>query len=156
MSPLKQNGSSVVEFAIVLPLLLFLIFVVFEFGTLLYRHNAVTKSVQIAARYLSDVSVAQANTPTDKINAQNLAIYGNIAGTGEALVPGLTSADIVITNPNPQHVRVVATYGSDFILGNTLDALLELATGDDRCINFLEDCPDFMTLTASSVMRFAQ
>ncbi len=54
MSIIKQQGSSTVEFAIVLPLLLLLVVMVSEFGIMFYRLNAVTKSVQIAARYLSD------------------------------------------------------------------------------------------------------
>lgn len=149
MSIFKQKGSSTVEFAIVLPLLLLLIVMVSEFGIMFYRLNAVTKSVQIAARYLSDVSVAQTNKATDETNAQRLAVYGNIAGTGTPIVPGLAIANIVITNPNPQHVRVVATYDSSLISGNSLNALMQLATNGSAATNF-------MTLRASSVMRFAQ
>ena len=57
MSIIKQKGSSTVEFAMLVPLLLLLVVMVSEFGIMFYRLNAVTKSVQDAARYLSDVSV---------------------------------------------------------------------------------------------------
>lgn len=151
MSRIKQNGSSTVEFAIMLPLLLFLVVMVSEFGIMFYRLNAVTKSVQIAARYLSDVSVNNANTAADKTNAKNLAVYGNIAGTGTPVVPGLTINNIAFPAqaPGTRHVEVTATYNSNFILGGSLNALMQLATGGSAPTNF-------MTLRAGSVMRFAQ
>ena len=43
----KQKGTSTVEFAMMLPILLLLIFMVTELGTMFYRLNAVTKSVQV-------------------------------------------------------------------------------------------------------------
>jgi len=147
MSKFKQKGSATVEFAMMVPLLLLLVFMVSEFGTLFYRLNAVTKSVQIAARYLSDVAVNNGYTGTDMSNAQNLAVYGNTAGTGTPVVPDLTAANIVITDLG-DHVRVVATYDSDLILGSTLNAFMQFIGGSTAT--------DFMTLGASSVMRFAQ
>jgi Flp pilus assembly protein TadG len=149
MRKIKQKGSSTVEFAIMLPLLLLLVVMVAEFGILFYRLNAVTKSVQIAARYLSDVSVNNANTDTDKTKARNLAVYGNAAGTGTPVVPGFTAANIVITNPISQHVQVeVSNYNSSLILGNGLNAFMGMATGGSA--------PSIMALQATSVMRFAQ
>ena len=46
MSIIKQKGSSTVEFAMLVPLLLLLVVMVAEFGIMFYRLNAVTKSVQ--------------------------------------------------------------------------------------------------------------
>jgi len=148
MSIIKQKGSSTVEFAIMLPLLLLLVVMVSEFGIMFYRLSAVTKSVQIAARYLSDVAVNNTNTSTDKTIAQNLAVYGNITVTKTPIVPGLAPANILVTDLG-DHVQVVATYDSSLIFGNGLNALMQLTTGDNTAT-------DFMALQASSVMRFAQ
>jgi Flp pilus assembly protein TadG len=149
MSKFKQKGSSTVEFAMLVPLLLFLIFMVSELGTLIFRLNAVNKSVEIAARYLSDVSVNNGYTDTDEINAKNLAVCGHIAPCGlEAVVPGLAPADIVVTDLG-QHVQVVATYESNLLLGSTLNTFTQMVTGGSTAT-------DFMALGASSVMRFAQ
>jgi Flp pilus assembly protein TadG len=146
MSLIKQKGTSTVEFAIMLPLLLLLVVMVAEFGILFYRLNAVTKSVQIAARYLSDNDTTP---PPDMATARNLAVYGNADGTGTPVVPGLAAANIVITNPIPKHVRVEVTgYNSSLILGNSLNALTQMATGGNA--------PSVMALQASSVMRLAQ
>jgi hypothetical protein len=149
MKTLKQKGSSTVEFALLIPLLLLLIVMGSEFGIMFYRLNALTKSVDIAARYLSDVE----NTST--ATAKNLAVYGNPTGSGSAIVPGLTVANIVISNPNAQHVQVAVTYDAQLILGGTLDALMnygkKIMPGSvgGNGINF-------MTLKAASVMRYTQ
>ncbi|MDP2099478.1 MAG: TadE/TadG family type IV pilus assembly protein [Methylobacter sp.] len=149
MNIIKQKGTSTVEFAMLLPLLLLLVVMVSEFGVIFYRLNAVSKAVQVATRYLSDVAVSNANTALDKTNAQNLAVYGNTVGTGTPVVPGLTAANIVITNPIAQHVQVeVVGYDSNFMLGNSLNALVGMVTGGS--------IPSVMTLRASSIMRFAQ
>ncbi len=144
MNNIKQKGSSTVEFAMLLPLLLLLILMVSEFGVMFYRLNAVSKSVQVAARYLSNNNTTP---PPDMAAARNLAVYGNTAGTGTPVVPGFTAANIDITNPIAQHVQVkVVNYDSNFILGDALNSLVGRVTGGS--------VP--MTLHASSVMRFAQ
>ena len=91
----KQTGVALVEFALVLPLLLLLTFIVTEYGRALYQYNTLTKSVRDAARYLS------IQIPGTKITeAKNLVVYGNPAGTGTPLAIGLTSAKVeVVWNP---------------------------------------------------------
>lgn len=148
MRVIKQKGSSTVEFAMMLPLLLLLVVMVSEFGTMFYQLNALNKSVQIAARYLSDVSMNKKNTITQMTDAQNLAVYGNSAGTGTTVLVNLTTANFVITNPDSDHVQVVATYDAYLILGHSLNALMQMIGGSTAI--------DIMTLNASSVMRFAQ
>lgn len=148
MNIIRQQGSSTVEFAIMLPLLLLLVVMVSEFGVMFYRLNAVNKSVQIAARYLTDVSVNNTYTSTDAANAKNLAVYGNSVGAGTPVVPNFATANIVTTNLG-QQVQVTATYNANLILGNTLNALMQLVTGGNAAANV-------MTLRATSVMRFAQ
>ncbi|KQT10584.1 TadE/TadG family type IV pilus assembly protein [Ramlibacter sp. Leaf400] len=89
----RQGGTAIIEFALVLPLLVLLSMVVVELGRAMYQYNALAKSVRDAARYLSmqapDTQVAQ---------AKNLVVFGNLAGTGTPLVPGLDAATHV---PDP-------------------------------------------------------
>ena len=47
----RQRGVAIVEFALVLPLLLLMTFVVTEYSRALYQYNTLTKSVRDAARY---------------------------------------------------------------------------------------------------------
>jgi len=85
----QQAGVALVEFALVLPLLLLLTFIVTEYGRAIYQYNTLAKSVRDAARYLSIQS------PGTKITeAKNLVIYGNPAGTGTPLAIGLTTTHV--------------------------------------------------------------
>ena len=89
------------EFALLLPLLLLLTMTTTEFGRAIYQYNTIVKSLRDATRYLS------MQTPNTKLaEAKNLVVFGNIAGTGQALVPGLTVAKVSIppwqlTGSNP-------------------------------------------------------
>lgn len=85
----KQTGTAIVEFALVLPILLILTMITTEFGRAIYQYNTIVKSLRDASRYLS------VQTPNTKISeAKNLVVYGNIAGSGPVLVPGLTVAAV--------------------------------------------------------------
>ena len=84
-----QRGVALIEFALVLPLLLVMTFVVTEFGRAIYQYNTLTKSVRDAARYLS------IQTPnTHLTEAANLVVYGNTAGTGTPLALGLSTTHV--------------------------------------------------------------
>ena len=85
----RQRGTAIVEFALVLPLLLLLTMTTTEFGRAIYQYNTIVKSLRDATRYLS---LQTPNTKTTE--ATNLVVFGNIAGTGPALVPGLTVAKV--------------------------------------------------------------
>ena len=85
----RQSGTAIVEFALILPLLLLLTMITTEVGRAIYQYNTIVKSLRNTTRYLS------LQTPNTKITeAKNLVVFGNIAGTGPALVPGLTLAQV--------------------------------------------------------------
>lgn len=82
-----QRGVALVEFALMLPFLLLLSMTAAEFGRAIWQYNVLTKSVRDAARYLT------LQTPGTHITqARNLAVYGNLGGTGTPLARGLTAA----------------------------------------------------------------
>lgn len=84
-----QHGSSLVEFALILPFLLLLSFMVVELGRAVQRYNSTAKVVRDAVRYLS------MQTPgTHLTEARNLIVYGNTAGTGSPLDPQLTASNV--------------------------------------------------------------
>ena len=88
----RQKGTAIVEFALILPLLLLLTMITTEFGRAIYQYNTIVKSVRNATRYLS------LQTQNTKITeAKNLVVFGNIAGTAPALVPGLTVSQVTPT-----------------------------------------------------------
>lgn len=87
--PSRQRGTAAVEFALVLPLLLLLTFIVADCGRALVQYNAVAKSVRGAARYLAVQTVNTHVTET-----RNLVVYGNTAGSGRPLVVGLSLSNV--------------------------------------------------------------
>jgi len=84
-----QRGVALVEFALILPLLLLLTLITTEFGRAIYQYNTLTKSVRDATRYLS-----MQLPETQVTQARNLAVYGNLEGTGDPLAYGLTTSHV--------------------------------------------------------------
>ena len=89
----QQHGQSVLEFAMVLPLLLLIVFGIIEFGRAYYQYNTLTKAIRDGARYMSK----HVYSATYETSTKNLVVYGNTFGTGTPILPGLTTARIVLT-----------------------------------------------------------
>ncbi|MEJ8796936.1 TadE/TadG family type IV pilus assembly protein [Trinickia caryophylli] len=117
----RQQGAAVVEFAIVLIPLIVLVMGVAEFGHAIYQYEALTKGTRNAARYLSTYLPGDPAYP--KAAAQCLAVYGNAACTGSALVDGLTTSMVVVCDAantadcadssDPPQFANVATYDTN-------------------------------------------
>ncbi|MCA1576874.1 MAG: pilus assembly protein [Acidobacteria bacterium] len=89
----NEQGVQLLELAIVLPIMLLLFAAVAEFGRYFYEYTTAAKGARVAARYLASKSVT--STKTDwKANAKNMVVYGNTAGTGSPILPGLTVANV--------------------------------------------------------------
>lgn len=149
MSMVKQKGSSTVEFAMLVPLLLLLVVMVSEFGIMFYRSNAVTKSVQDAARYLSDVpgnNYPKIALTDDQI--KNLICFGTIGGKGTEIVPDCNAKLTLVPLPaaSEDHITVSASYTADWIFPGLIRFLIKSGEPGDGPL----------TLKASSVMRFVE
>ena len=91
----NERGVQLVELAIVLPLFMILFAATAEFGRYFYEYTTLSKAARVGARYLvtQKVDCAQADL------ARNLVVYGNTAGTGSPILPGLLTSNVSIT-PN--------------------------------------------------------
>src|SRR3569832_1546258 len=87
-----ERGVQLLEVAIVIPILLLLFGAVAEFGRYFYEYTTVAKAARVGARYLASKSVASGVDYAGQ--AKNLVVYGNIAGTGTPVLPGLTTANV--------------------------------------------------------------
>jgi len=88
----SDSGVALVELAIVLPILLVMFAAVAEFGRYFYEYTTLAKSSRDAVRFL-----ATAYTDgRDDAAAKNLVVYGNLTGTGDPILNGLTTANIEI------------------------------------------------------------
>jgi Flp pilus assembly protein TadG len=101
LSFLRQRGVAIIEFALVVPLLLILTFLVTEFGRALYEYNVVVKSLRDAARYLSEQDpTIKATDPAKVLVARNLVVYGfpSPSSKDKPLVLGLSLSNVPDVN----------------------------------------------------------
>jgi Flp pilus assembly protein TadG len=89
---ISQKGVAAVEFAILLPLLLLIVFGITEFGRALYNYNTLVKATRDAARY---AMMQQAGGGAD-VATKCLAVYGNKACSGDPLAPGLATSMVSV------------------------------------------------------------
>lgn len=95
----RQSGVAIIEFALILPMLLVMTFMITEFGRALYQYNTLVKSVRDAVRYLS---IQTPNDATTMLRARNLVVFGDPRGIGSPVVPGLALGNV----PDPVWVPV--------------------------------------------------
>jgi len=93
----KEQGFAAIEFTMILPFLLLLIFATAEFGRVLYQYNALNKTVRSASRYLA--ANAKLGTGVYEIKADietKVTAYIQYGGPNSAtpLLPNLTSSTI--------------------------------------------------------------
>ena len=122
-----ERGVQLVEVALVIPIMLLLFGAVAEFGRYFYEYTTAAKAARVGARYLVSKSVT--SSTNYEAQAKNLVVYGNIAGTGTAVLPGLTAANVQVdyiggTSGVPDVVKVsIVNYQHQSIVN--LGALLK-------------------------------
>lgn len=118
-APRHQRGLAMVEFAVAVPVILLLMFGSFEFGHLLNQYLTLNDAVRNAARYVSGAvlvstapGMATGSTWTNlQTQGTNLALYGNIAGTGNTVLPSMSSSQITISEDiTGENITVAASY----------------------------------------------
>src|SRR5882672_42537 len=85
LQPLSRNddGSALIEGAIVVPVLCVLLFGVYEFSWFFYQQHLISTGLRDAARYIARLPApcnsASFNWPVDQASARNLATTGSIS-----------------------------------------------------------------------------
>jgi zona occludens toxin (predicted ATPase) len=96
---LDQEGSALLEGAIIMPLLFVLMFGVYDFSWYFYQQHLMTTGVRDAARYLArSANPCEGSSPvwaSEAVNAENLATTGFVTG-GRPRVTGWTPAMVAI------------------------------------------------------------
>ena len=146
----RQGGLAMVEFVIAAPVLFLLLFASVEFGHFLIEYSILSDAVRDATRYVagqalsgqSGVLLQGSGWSTLVSQGQNLAAYGNMAGTGTALLPSLTAGQITVAqDTTSNNISVTATYAYQSLFGVAMPNFM----GGSIATNF--------TLTISTVMR---
>lgn len=122
-----QRGIALVETAICLPLLLFLMLAAGELTNAFLQHNTLTKAVRDGARFAAGVALSHTDkifdvTPDIVSDTQSLVVYGDTSGSGTPILPNLTLGNVTVTDVGGEIVEVRATYPYTGILGPVLPA----------------------------------
>jgi Flp pilus assembly protein TadG len=120
---LRDDGTQLIEFAIVFPVLFLLFAGTTELGRMFYTYNSLAKATRSGARYLSTVTTV--DTPTTN-NAKNMVLCGNIAGCGgpgqpAIILPNFSAGNIAVTPPD---TSVPVKYVTVAITGYTYQPLV--------------------------------
>ena len=104
----REEGSQIIEMAIVFPILLLLFAGATEIGRMYHNYTTLSKATRSAVRYLSTsknlTSSDSAEVAAVETAAKNLVLCGSTGGCGgqdqpKVSVTGLTASNITITKP---------------------------------------------------------
>lgn len=147
-NPAKQCGAAIVEYVIVLPIVLLLMLATAEFGRAFLQFNALNKTLRDGARFAAEVAVISSGTtgivslaPADRDDVRRLVAFGNTAGTGSPVLPGLAINNITVVGGNDGDIDLTANYAYQSIFAR----IPQFGFGPDIIPQF--------TLQASVTMR---
>lgn len=92
----SRSGNAVVEFALTFSLLWVLLGGCFKLGYSIYLYQSLLNAVAGAARYAARVDFDEPNH-SFIVSVKNMAVYGNPAGGGAPLSPGLDASHVSVT-----------------------------------------------------------
>jgi Flp pilus assembly protein TadG len=106
----RERGNAIVEFAVSLPLLMAVVAGVFHFGYTFFIYNSLRSSVHAGARFASAADFTVGST-TFEDQVKNVTVYGTPTPDGDsvALVPGLTTDEVVVTANGADAVGIPRT-----------------------------------------------
>ena len=124
----SQRGNAMVEFALAATILVPAFAGAFQFGYTFYIYNNLQTAIRGGARYASLRSYDSAtSTPSTGFSTavQNMVVYGNPAGTGQPIAPGLTVGNVQVL---PVMSGAVPGAMTVQITGYTLDSVFTKST----------------------------
>ena len=143
-----QRGMAMVELAITLPLLAWLMLTFGEFGRMLFQYNSLMQASRDAGRFAAaqalDSTLGTVSLSSSLISqTQNVAVYGVPANPNgyPPVVPGLTTGNVQVSTVGTDHVQVSISYTFVPVIGSSLPAL------------YGSSVPLGLALTSTIVMR---
>ncbi len=121
-----DRGSSVVELAILAPLMLLLIWMTIQYALYFQARQVALEAAQVGARYAEQYATKDVNWQTDAENAAK-SYY---TGLGTKVVGGLTAT---ATSPAAGEVQVTVTGNVATILAGLPIHIQEVSSGPIEC-----------------------
>jgi Flp pilus assembly protein TadG len=123
--PRHSRGLAAVEFVITAPLLLLVLLACAEFGRAFVQYATLDYSVRNSVRYVSENAIIGTTgvvspSATTITQAKNLAVYGNVAGTGSPRLPNFQTSQVTVSSPGGNNIVVSANYPYQPVVGSAL------------------------------------
>ena len=127
----SERGNAMIEFALSISLLGVLFTGVYQYGYTMHVYNSLATAVSNASRAAMRTTLRADNRIAFTTAVQNLVVYGNTAGTGSAILPGLTRSHVNVTlvPDSPTAAPQVVTVAID---GYTVDGMFGRYTLNGR------------------------
>lgn len=121
---IRQRGIALVETAITLPFLLFVMLAAVEVTNAFITHTTLTKAARAGVRYAAEEAIdgtKQINLGAINDETERMVVYGNTSGGGAPLISGLSTNNVTVS-ANGDNVQVTVNYPYSGILGPVLPA----------------------------------
>lgn len=134
----RQLGLAAVEFVICAPLLLLLVLACTELGRAFVHYATLSYSIRDATRFVTMNSINGTTGVVQLSNAtitqaRNLAVYGNVGGTGAPRLPNFQANHVTVIDAGGGNIRVTATYPYQPMIG---PAIPSFGFGSSAPLNF--------------------
>jgi Flp pilus assembly protein TadG len=118
-----ECGTQLLEFAFLLPFLIFVFAGIVEMGRMFYTYTTLNKATEVGARYLSTRQVTAGNySSADLVTAKNLTVCGQDPCSGQTLANNLTTSNVSVTPPGTgtgtRYVSVSISYDYQPLIWN--------------------------------------
>ena len=125
VAPHGELGLAAVEFVICAPLLLLLLLGCAELGRAFIHYATLSYTIRDSARFVTLNSINGTTgivqlTTTAVTQAKNLAVYGNVGGTGAPRLPNYQVNHVAVQGVGGSNIRVTATYPYQPMIGPVL------------------------------------
>jgi Flp pilus assembly protein TadG len=121
----SQRGLAAVEFVICAPFVLLLLLGGAEIGRAFIHFSTLSYTIRDAARFVSTNSINGTTGVVQLSNAtitqaRNLAVFGNVGGTGTPRLPHFQVSHVTVENMGGNNIRVRASYPYRPMIGPVL------------------------------------
>jgi Flp pilus assembly protein TadG len=130
-----------VEFVVGTPLLLLLFYGICEFGNAFVQYSALADAARDADRYLAGNALLGSTgvvnlSPALVAATQNLVVFGNTAGGGAPLLPGLTTGQVTVAVDASNNVSVNVAYPYESLFGGVVPFFVKGGSIDTAALTF--------------------
>jgi len=125
VAPHAQRGLAAVEFVVCAPLVLLMLLASAEIGRAFIHYATLSYTIRDAVRFVTTNSINGTTgvvqlSNTTITRAKNLAVFGNIGGTGTPRLPQYQIGHVAVENAGGSNIRVTATYPYQPMIGPVL------------------------------------